>query len=169
MEIESAAWFTKFRGAVTSISRWFERIGMIGMAAMVLVALIDVIGSKAFKWPLPGSTEITGVIQVVAISAGLGFSKIDGRHIRVGIFIDGLPKRGRAALEVFVSFLGLGLFAVAGWMTLQYGLSQLHLHTGTFLLGIIYYPFSLWISLSCIPIFCVILAELLSALDKVLK
>jgi TRAP-type C4-dicarboxylate transport system permease small subunit len=169
MEIERAAWFSGFRRGVITASLWFERAGLLAIVAMVLVALIDVVGSKAFKWPLPGSTEITGVVQVVAISAGLAFSKIDGRHIRVGLFTDSLTGRGQAALEIFISLLGLGFFAIAGWMTFEYGITQHSMGTGTFLLGIIYYPFSFWIALCCVPLCLALVIDLIIAVGRVLK
>jgi TRAP-type C4-dicarboxylate transport system permease small subunit len=169
MGIETAAWFTRFRGVVTTISRWFERIGMIGLVVMVLIALIDVIGSKAFNWPLPGSTEITGVVQVVAIAAGLAFSKIDGRHISMDLFVEKTKGRGRAAFGIFHSVMGLGLFAIAAWMTFEYGISQLRMGTGTFLLGIVVYPFSIFLSLCCVVMCLVLLTELITAVSRVSK
>jgi TRAP-type C4-dicarboxylate transport system permease small subunit len=101
MKITDSAWFSKSRKSINSLSSWCERVGLGAMAAICLATLIDVVGSKFFKWPLPGSTEMIAVIQVVAIAGGLAFSKIDGRHIRVDIFIDYLPKRGKAALDLF--------------------------------------------------------------------
>lgn len=169
MEITGAAWFAKFRTPINSLSSWFERVGLVAMAAMALATLIDVVGSKVFKWPLPGSTEITSVVQVIAIAGGLAFSKIDGRHIRVDFLIDCLPRRGKAALEVFSSILGLGLFAVAGWMTYEHGLSLFNSGTKTFLLGIPLSPFSFWIALCCIPMCCVIIIELLTSIERMLR
>ncbi len=169
MQITGTTWFAKFRKSIRSLSSWSEMVGMAAMVAMVLATLIDVVGSKGFKWPLPGSTEITGVLQVIAIAGGLAFSKIDGRHIRVDFFINNLPKRGKAALDVFSSILGLGLFAVAGWMTYQYGLSLSSSGTETLLLKIPLSPFAFWIAFCCIPMCCVIIIELLGFIDKVLK
>jgi TRAP-type C4-dicarboxylate transport system permease small subunit len=151
------------------VSGWAEWVGLAALMGMVLTALVDVVGSKGFHWPLPGSTEVISVTQMLAIAAGLAFSKIDGRHIRIGMFVDRLKGRGQAALEIFTSILGLGLFVVAGWMTFEYGLSLFGSGTGTFLLGITYYPFVLWNSFCCIPVCCVIIIELLSFVDKVLK
>lgn len=141
----------------------------MALASIVLIALIDVVGSKWLKWPLPGSTEITAFLQVVAIAAGLAFSKIDGRHIRVGFLIDRLSGWGKAALEIFSSILGLGLFVVVGWTAYNYGLGLFHSGTETLLLGIPHYPFAFWIALSCIPICCVIVIDLLSSIGKMLK
>jgi TRAP-type C4-dicarboxylate transport system permease small subunit len=169
MKITDAAWFAKFRTPINSLSSWFERVGLVAMAAMALATLIDVVGSKVFKWPLPGSTEITSVIQVIAISGGLAFSKIDGRHIRVEFLMDWLPQRGKAAPDLFSALLGLGLFAVAGWMTYEHGLSLFNSGTKTFLLGIPLSPFSFWIALCCIPMCCVIIIELLTSIERMLR
>jgi TRAP-type C4-dicarboxylate transport system permease small subunit len=167
MEITGATWFAKLRKSIHSSSSWFEWVGLVAMAAMALTTLIDVIGSKVFNWPLPGSTEITSVVQVIAIAGGLAFSKIDGRHIRVEFLIEWLPQRGKAALDVFSALLGLGLFLIAGWMTYKYGLSIPN--TKTFLLGIPLYPFSFWIAFCCIPMVCVIIIELVASIERMLK
>lgn len=169
MEITGSAWFAKFRKSVHSLSAWLERIGLVAVVMMVVAALIDVIGSKAFAWPLPGSTEATGVLQVAAIAGGLAFSKIEGRHIRVDFLIDKLRPRAKTGLEIFISLLGIGLFAVAALMSWKYGLRQLGNSTETLLLGIPLYPFSLWISFCCIVMAIVIITELLGFIDKVRK
>jgi TRAP-type C4-dicarboxylate transport system permease small subunit len=169
MKIKDAGWFAKFRKSINSLSTWFERVGLVAMAAMALTTLTDVIGSKLFKWPLPGSTEITSVIQVIAIAGGLAFSKIDGRHIRVEFLLEWLPQRGKGTLDLFSALLGLGLFAVAGWMTYEHGLSLFNSGTKTFLLGIPLSPFAFWIALCCIPMCCVIIIELLISIERMLR
>jgi TRAP-type C4-dicarboxylate transport system permease small subunit len=169
MKMTDTAWFARFRKLIHSLSSWCERVGLVAMAAMALTTLIDVIGSKVFKWPLPGSTEITSVVQVIAIAGGLAFSKIDGRHIRVDFLMDGLPQRGKAALDLFSALLGLGLFAVAGWMTYEHGLSFFNSGTKTFLLGIPLSLFAFWIALCCIPMCCVIIIELLDSIERMLR
>jgi len=169
MTITSSSWFSKFHQSIKSLSSWFEWVGLLAMGAMCLTTLIDVIGSKGFQRPLPGSTELTGVLQVVAIAGGLAFSKIDGRHIRVDFLLDWLPNRGEAALDIFSSILGLGFFVIAGWMTFQYGLSIHSNNTETLLLKIRLSPFAFWISLCCIPMCLVIVMDLISSIDRMLR
>ena len=169
MAMTDAAGFTRVRRSIHSLSSWFEWAGLVAMAVMALATLIDVIGSKVFQWPLPGSTEIIGVIQVIAIAGGLAFSKIDGRHIRVDFLVEWLPGRGKAGLDLFSSLLGLGFFAVVGWMTYEHGLNLYGSGTRTFLLGIPLAPFVFWIAFCCIPMCCVIIMELLSSVDRMLR
>jgi TRAP-type C4-dicarboxylate transport system permease small subunit len=169
MEIEGNTRFARFRRSINSISGRLEWVGLAALMGMVLVALIDVVGSKGFGWPLPGTTEITAFLQVIAIAAGLAFSQIAGRHIRVGFLIDKLSRRGKTALEIFGSVLGLGIFAVIGWVTYDYGIGLLGSGTETLLLRIAHYPFAFWIALCCIPMCFVILIELISHISKTLK
>ena len=169
MNMTDAAWFVKFRKSINSSSSWLERVGLVGMAAMALTELIDVIGSKVLNLPLPGSTEITAALQVVAIAGGLAYSKIDDRHIRVDFLLDCLPERGRAALDLFSEVLGLGFLVVAAWMSYEHGVSLLESGTRTFLLGIPLSPFAFWIALCCVPMGCVIITELFTSLGRLLK
>jgi|SRR3972149_2748519 len=169
MEITGASWFAVFRRSVHRFSGWIETVGLVALMAMVVAALIDVIGSKGFHWPLPGGTELAGVLQVVAIAGGLAASKIDGRHIQVGFLIDKLSGRVLASLQIFISLLSLGLFVVAAWMTFDLGVTLVHRGTETMLLNIALYPFAFWIALGSIPMCFVIITELLGYVDKVLK
>jgi TRAP-type C4-dicarboxylate transport system permease small subunit len=169
MELTKTNNFVKFRNSVVKVSRWFEWVGLTAMMVIVLAALIDVIGSKAFSWPLPGSTEIASMVQVIAISAGMAFSKIDGRHIIVDFLIAKFPRRLQAGLEIFSNILGLGLWIILGLMILQYGQGVMKSGTTTFLLKLPIYPFAYWAALCCIPMCLAIILELFSAIDKELK
>jgi len=162
MKPSRTGWFYSLSEAVNSVSKWFEWVGITALVTMVLIILIDVVGSKSFEWPLPGSTELIAVIQVIAIAGGLAFSKIENRHIRIGLFVDKLSGRSKAALEIFNSILGLGFFAVAAVMTFKYGLSMLDSGTVTMLVRVSLYPFAFWISLCCILMCCVIALELIN-------
>ena len=139
------------------------------MAAMALTTLIDVIGSKLFQLPLPGSTEITSVIQVTAIAGGLAYSMIDGRQIRVDILVDFLPDRAKAVLDVFGALLGLALFVIAFFMMYSHAADLNSSGTRTFLLHIPLAPFAFWITLCCIPMCLAILIQLLKSFERMLK
>src|SRR5512147_1396445 len=101
MNVTAAGWYARTNQSVTQVSAWCERIGLVAIAAMALTTLIDVIGSKVLGRPLPGSTEIVGVIQITTIAGGMAFSKIAGSQIRVDFIFDLLPERANAALDVF--------------------------------------------------------------------
>lgn len=150
-----------------SISKIAEAAGVAALACIVGVTLLDVIGGQVFGWPVPGNTEIIGLLQTVAISAGLGFSFIDGKQIYVGFLRDTLKGRKGAVLETICCVLSLGFWAVACWMIFEYGLKLVHRGTGTFLLGIPHYPFVFWIGIVCaIPMCVLIVISMLKSWSK---
>jgi TRAP-type C4-dicarboxylate transport system permease small subunit len=151
------------------VSYWFERAAIVAILGMLVATCIDVVGAKAFHWPLPGGTEVVYLLQLVAIAAGLAFSKIDGRQISVEFLIDKLPKRAKATIDSFTSLLGLGLFLLLGWKSFQYSLAFRSANEVTATALIPLYPFALWLSLCCIPICLVLLNDLVTALRKAAK
>ncbi len=169
MDAAEMTWLAKADQFTNTVSSWFERVGLVTMACMALTTLIDVIGSKVFAKPLPGSTEIVGIIQIMAIAGGMAFSKVAGSQIRVDFIFDLLPERGKAILDVFGALLGLAFFFVAAWMSWENGVMFFGSGTKTFLLGIPLYPFAFWIALCCVPMFFVILFELFTSLIRMVK
>jgi TRAP-type transport system small permease protein len=169
MGVSETTWIDKVSEPTNRVSAWFERIGLVAMACMALTTLIDVIGSKVLNKPMPGSTEIIGVIQIITIAGGMAFSKIAGSQIRVDFIFDLLPERGKAALDVFGSILGLLFFAIAAWMSGENGVMLFASGTKTFLLGIPLYPFAFWIAVCCLPMMCVILIELVISAKRMVE
>ncbi len=155
--------------SITSASAWIERVGLAAMAVMGLTELVDVIGSKLFHMPVPGSTEITSVVQMITIAGGLAFSEIDGRHIRVDFLREWLPERGKASLDLFGSSLALAFFLVAGCMMYENGTSLMDSGTRTLLLKIPLAPFAFWIAFCSLLMCCVIIMKMLASIGRLVK
>ena len=101
----------------------FISLAAAGLAggALVLMALIgtaDIIGSQFFGRPVPGTLELSSSLMVAGIALGLPLAQRARRHVRVEIFIDRLPPRARAWLDLLAQLsLGVTLagFAWLGW------------------------------------------------------
>ena len=149
-----------------SLSSWFEQIAIIGFLGMMAATLIDVIGAKVFNWPLPAGLEVVFFCQLIAISGALAYSEIDGRHIRVDLFIDKLPRIARAFFHGFTALLGLGLFAILTWKSYEYAMSLMAINEVTSTSRIPIYPFVLWLGLSFVPLCLVLIGEILKAISE---
>ncbi len=57
------------------VADWFNWVAMFGFAAMTIVTVIDVIGSKFLHWPFPGGFEITSLIAVVMLVFALPYTQ----------------------------------------------------------------------------------------------
>jgi TRAP-type C4-dicarboxylate transport system permease small subunit len=156
----------RFEKFTYKLSTWFEQFAIIGFLGMMAATLIDVIGAKAFKWPLPAGLEVVFFCQLIAISGALAYGEIDGRHIRVEFFVDKLPKAVRAFFHGFAALLGLGLFVILTWKSYQYAMTLKAINDVTATSRIPLYPFVLWLGVSFIPLCLVLISEILKAISE---
>lgn len=150
------------------ISAWLERIAIIGALGMILGTMIDVIGAKVFHWPLPGSTEVVYLFQIISIAGALAISKIDGRHVRIEL-IDRLHQPGKGIVHSLVALLGLALFIILIWQSYTYALALHANHEVTATIKLPLYPFALWLALCCIPMVLLLIIELFNSLMEAIK
>ena len=156
----------KFEKFNRRLSDWFEWIGLAGMLLMMAITCIDVVGAKVFKSPLLGAIDIVVLSQIVAISFAASMALILGRHIRVEIFFNLLPRRAQAVINSIVLFIGLGLFIVIIWRLCVLGYSFQTSGEYSATAHIPYYPFAYGIALASIPVCLVLLLEFLKSLTK---
>lgn len=156
-------------GWTRRLSQSLEWLGLIGILLMFLVNLIDVIGAKLFLWPVPGATELIGFSQIVAIASTIAMALLLGRHIRVEFILDRFPRRIRAAVSSFSSFLSLILFIFLLWQSLLYGRSLQKAGEIGSTSHFPYYPFAYFIAFCCFPVCLVFLIETIKSLSEVFR
>jgi len=156
----------KFEKFNRRLSDWFEWIGLAGMLLMMAITCIDVVGAKVFKSPLLGAIDIVVLSQIVAISFAASMALILGRHIRVEIFFNLLPRRAQAVINSIVLFIGLGLFIVIIWRlcVLGYSFQTSGEYSATAYIPL--YPFTYGIAFASIPVCLVLLLEFLKSLTR---
>ncbi len=136
------------------------------MLLMMVITCIDVVGPKVFQWRLLGALDIVMLSQLVAISFAAGMALIIGRHIRVEFFFNLLPRRAQAVINSCVLLLGLGLFLEIIWRLCVLGHSFQTSGEYSMTVYIPLYPFAYGIALASIPVWLVLLLELLKSLTK---
>jgi TRAP-type C4-dicarboxylate transport system permease small subunit len=151
-----------------SLSVWLERIAIVGVLGMILGTMIDVIGAKLFHWPLPAGTEAIYLLQLVAIAGALGISKIDGRHVRIEL-IDQLPQPAIGIIHSLVALIGLVLFVILTWASVDYAQALRTNHEVTATAKIMIYPFAVWMALCCIPMILILVKEFISSLLETIR
>jgi TRAP-type C4-dicarboxylate transport system permease small subunit len=160
---------SRFERFATWLSSWFERIAIVGFLGMMAGTFIDVVGAKAFHYPLPAGLEVVYFCQLIAIGGALAYGEIDGRHIRIELFVDRLPRRAGAFFHGLAALLGLGLFSILTWKTFQYALSLRAANEVTATSRIIVFPFAFWLSLCFVPLCLVLVVELMKAISEGIK
>jgi TRAP-type C4-dicarboxylate transport system permease small subunit len=148
---------------------FLEWIGSVGLLTMVFITCVDVLGSKAFLWPIFGALDIVQLSQLVAISFGASSALILGRHVEVEFFTVMFPERAQAAISAVVNFLGLLLFIIVLWRIVIFGNYMLTGGEVSSTARIPFYPFAYGIALGSLPVCLVLLSRFITSLSRMLK
>lgn len=91
-------------------------LAALALFGIMILTLIDVSGRKALSQSVPGSLEMTELLMVVTIFAGLPLVSLAGEHIVFDSLDPWLPPRVRRAQGLLVDALcALGLLGLA-WL-----------------------------------------------------
>jgi len=159
----------KFEKFNSRLSGWFEWVGIAGLLLMMLVTIIDIVGTKLFNTPLLGALDWVRIFQSAAIAFACGITLIIGRHVKVEFLVTKLPNRAQAVIESIVFLLGLGLFVLIVWRLTVLGY---YMQAGGETSATAHIPRFLpayWIALASIPVCLVFLQRLLSSIIRVGK
>ena len=159
----------KFEKFNSRLSGWFEWVGVAGLLLMMLVTIIDIVGTKLFNTPLLGALDWVRIFQSAAIAFACAMALIIGRHVKVEFLVTKLPNRAQAVIESIVFLLGLGLFVLIVWRLTVLGY---YMQAGGETSATAHIPRFLpayWIALASIPVCLVFLQRLLSSIIRVVK
>jgi TRAP-type C4-dicarboxylate transport system permease small subunit len=89
-------------------------LAALALFAIMILTLIDVSGRKAISQSVPGSLEMTELLMVVVIFAGLPLVSLAGEHVVFDSLDPWLPRRVRRLQGLCVDLAcALGLLGVA--------------------------------------------------------
>ena len=148
---------------------WFNWVAIAAIAVMLGVIVVDIVGSKLFRWPLPGSMDIIGLLGLFAATFAIARAEIFKQHVRVDFLLTGLKERTQGMIAIVSNFLALTLIALVIWRSVDYGMSMQTDKTSSPTLRIPSFPFGYAIALACIPLFLVLLLELFESIRKAWK
>jgi TRAP-type C4-dicarboxylate transport system permease small subunit len=152
-----------------SLSKWLNWVAGAGLVVMLGLVVADIIGIKLFSWPIPGGIEIIAFSGVVVTGFAIAFTQVLREHIQVEFVVMRLPQRAQPVIAAFVTLLGLALFVLLGWQSVEYGLSLAAKGTVSMTQGIPFYPFVHAIAFCCIPICLLLLVEFFRSVMKAVK
>lgn len=108
-----------------SVETWRMRVRAISavilgvmLLALTVITVLDVTGRYLFNSPLPGGTELTELLVMGVIFAGLPAISLDDGHVTADLLSERLPRKGRA-IQLFLAracaVLALTLIAAEMW------------------------------------------------------
>jgi TRAP-type C4-dicarboxylate transport system permease small subunit len=109
-------------GAVLSrVALGLLLLGTVGMIASMLIGVADVVGTKFFDWPVPGTLEFTESTMVLVVFGALAYAQERRSHIRVELLYSHVGPRGQSFMEAVTHIIAFMFFLLVAWQ----GLSEL--------------------------------------------
>jgi TRAP-type C4-dicarboxylate transport system permease small subunit len=96
-------------------------LGTVGMIASMLIGVADVVGTKFFDWPVPGTLEFTESTMVLVVFGALAYAQDRRAHIRVELLYGHVGPAGQSFMEAVTHIVAFIFFALVAWQ----GLSEL--------------------------------------------
>lgn len=103
----------RLKSLLTTLSSAIAALGLFGI---MVLTLVDVAGRKAISTSVPGSLELTELLMVVVIFAGLPLVSLRGEHVVFDSLDQILPRSVRRAQALVVDLLVAALLAGMGWL-----------------------------------------------------
>ena len=128
-EAPRQTFFDRVDRAVLKTSRWISYIVGGAILVIMLLALLNIIVTKLFKFSIPSATEWITYLNILAVFPAVAFVQLDRGHTRVDLFDRSFPPVVMKIIEVFSDFLGAGICGFMSWRA--FVLFQDHISRGT--------------------------------------
>lgn len=108
------------------------------MIISMFLGFADVVGTKFFDWPVPGTLEITESTMVLIVFGALAFTQTQRGHIRVEIFYTNRGPRTKALMDAVTHLLAIAYFGLIAWQGFNEAIYSLEINEAT--MGAVRFP-----------------------------
>ena len=155
-----------FERIVHSLSNWLNWIAGVGLVAMLVLIVADVIAAKLFEWPIPGGIEVVGFLGVIVIAFSIAHTQVLRGHIEVEFLVTRLPQAAQQIIASIVYVFGMVLFALLAWRSYDFAHALQVSGEVSMTQEIPFYPLIYGIAFCCISVLLVLLVQLLRTVTK---
>lgn len=141
------------------------------MSALALTFMVcgNVLARAIFRRPFGGVYECVGLFAVLITSLAISETELADGHISVGIVVDLFSERTRAAIDIVIKCLSMGVFAMLACYSFMYARELRTSHEVSQTLAISFSPFvyimAISLALMCLALF----VNLCKSVERVVK
>jgi TRAP-type C4-dicarboxylate transport system permease small subunit len=150
----------RFERFVKQWAKWSSFVAYVGCALMLILSVIDIVGAKLFRWPLPGGVDAIGLLAVLVAALPLASTELTGGHVRLDLGLAFLPKRIKTICQRVGNVFSLILFIFLIVSSFKYGVAMQTTGEASMTVAIPFAPFVFAIVLACLPVLLVLLLEI---------
>lgn len=139
----------RFLALIRWIAGAMHAVAGVSIVFLMLITLLDVI-LRAFGKPIFGTYELVGYAGGLAVGLAVPITSWSRGHVYVDTFLLGLPRAGRAIVNILTRLVGAALFAILAWNLVRLGLDLRASGEVSPTLAIRYYPVVFGIAGACV-------------------
>jgi len=109
-----------YHHTLRALVRFLGFVSGAGLLVMVLVTSLDVV-LRVFRLSFTGAYDIVKIAAVLTVAAALPYTTAIKGHVAIEYFFHKLGRRGRVVVDALMRLLGMGLFGLLAWGSVQYG------------------------------------------------
>lgn len=128
---------TKVCSGITNAMSW---VGIVMIAAMVVMVFVDVILRKFLSISLIGVTEMTQMLWICMV-LGWGKSVEGNDNLRIDMLVDCFPKKAQHIIDIIVCLVMIAVCVLTAWRVWENALYNMDKGVYFGLLGIQTWPF----------------------------
>jgi TRAP-type C4-dicarboxylate transport system permease small subunit len=102
---------------IDTIPRIAGLVAMCVLFLMMLLTVADVVLRATLNKPIIGTTEIVEQMMVVVVFLGLGWCALQGKQIRVDLFVARYARGTQRGIDLLIYIIGMILVAMICWRT----------------------------------------------------
>ncbi|HUT70900.1 MAG TPA: TRAP transporter small permease [Desulfatiglandales bacterium] len=107
------------RKAIITLSRWVYTVCGAGcLLLMIVLITADVVARYLFNHPIMSSYELVMFLMGIAVFTTLSYTATEKGHVRIELLASRLSERMRKILDIIMSILSAGLFALISQQTI---------------------------------------------------
>ena len=157
----------KLERFVRASSNLYANFGVALLLVILIMTFTDIVGSKFFNRPIPGSIELTEFFQILVVVLAASLTQIHRQHIRVEVFTARMPESIKAAFDSVISLVLFCVIVIVIWQSCRLGISLQNTgqYSATLHLGFHYFVYAM--AFAFIPLCLVFLLDFLHSLRGV--
>lgn len=163
------SFLTSLEKGITDFSKYLHYGGQFAIILMMLLTVISAIGRYFFKYPIPGSVEVTCLLMVCMTFLLTSYTMAQRGHISITIITDMLSPRWKEILNIFAGIIMLVLSILGSIQSIQQAIFIGSTHTYTAVLHIPYMPFYYLVSFCWAVLALVLFIQLIHSILKVVQ
>lgn len=138
---------------VREFSKWLALLGLLGLVALALVTIADVMMRWLFASPIDGVSDLYRLIIAVVVASFFPSAFAERSHIAIHFLSAILRTRGRRIMAAFAALVTFGYACVLAWQLVRYTGEVYATGETTWLLGISVTPW--WMAATAFIVLCV--------------